>query len=200
MHSNPAFRKPGPAANLRFAGETGFGTLTLAGDGGLPLASHIPFLVEDGRIEAHLTRANPILRALRDGPRPALLAVVGPDGYISPDWYGEADQVPTWNYVAVHIRGALAAASPERLHDHLDRLSARFEADLAPKAPWTTGKMAPDALARMMRMIVPVTLAVETVEGTWKLGQNKSDAARLGAADALGDTPLSRLMRSPPES
>ena len=51
---------------------------------------------------------NAVIRAV---PGPAVLAVIGPDGYISPDWYGTheqvPDQVPTWNYIAVHLRGIL---------------------------------------------------------------------------------------------
>jgi transcriptional regulator len=126
-------------------------------------------------------RSNPVLRAL-DGPRPAVLAVSGPDGYVSPDWYGLADQVPTWNYVAVHLRGTLEALDAGALGPMLDRLSAAFEDRLAPKPAWTADKMDPGAMARMMRSIVPLRLIVASVEGTWKLNQNKPAAARLAAA------------------
>ena len=43
-------------------------------------------------------------RAIANGAAVRLI-VEGPEGYISPDWYGVADQVPTWNYVAVHLVG-----------------------------------------------------------------------------------------------
>ena len=119
MHPNPVHRPATPERNLAFARERGFGVLAVAGDEGTggPLLSHIPFLVAEGggAVHAHLVRANPIARLLAAGERPAVLAVSGPDGYVSPDWYGpEPDQVPTWNYVAVHLRGTLRLRPEER--------------------------------------------------------------------------------------
>jgi transcriptional regulator len=201
MHPNPAFRGRPDAANLDFARERGFGTLTVNGSVG-PLAAHVPFVLEpDGRAALlHLVRSNPIVAALEQ-PLPALLAVSGPDGYISPDWYGLPDQVPTWNYVAVHLRGPLERIPQARLEAVLDTLSAEFERRLAPKAPWRGAKMDPGVRARMMRAVVPVRLLIEEVSGTWKLGQNKPDAARVGAAEAVASgvgqelEALSALMR-----
>lgn len=205
MHPNPAFRQRATSANLAFARARGFGVLTVNGAQG-PLASHIPFVLNQTGDEArlHLVRSNPIA-ALLDRPAPCLLAVSGPDGYISPDWYGAPDQVPTWNYVAVHLRGQLERLPDDRLPGILDELSDAFETRLAPKPAWTMAKMDPAKAARMMRAIVPARLVVEIVDGTWKLGQNKEDAARLGAAAAveagIGQelAALSALMRGLPD-
>jgi transcriptional regulator len=200
MHPNPAFRQTPAAQNLAFVRSRSFGTLAVNAEAG-PLLSHIPFrLAEDGgSVEIHLVRSNPIAPLL---PARAVLSVTGPEGYISPDWYGLPDQVPTWNYVAVHLRGRLELLPQADLRGVLDRLSDQFEARLLPKAPWTADKMTPDAMNRLMRMIVPCRLHVEEVNGTWKLGQNKPEAARLGAAaglEAAGLAPeaaaLAALMR-----
>ena len=202
MHPNPAFRATGTETNLDFARNRGFGMLALNGDDG-PLAAHVPFLLTgDGAfLDLHLARSNPIARAAL--PAKALVAVSGPDAYISPDWYGVQDQVPTWNYVAVHLRGTLHPMPIETLRDHAEALSARFEADLLPKKPWVSTKMTEGVMDRMMRMIVPFRLFVETVDGTWKLGQNKEPQVRHAAADALAGLPsvgaaqaLSTLMRT----
>lgn len=141
----------------------------------------MPFLLsEDGsHAELHLVRSNPISRAARDG-LPARLAVSGADGYVSPDWYDLGpDQVPTWNYVAVHLTGRLVPQPQETLEPLLAAQSAFFEARL-PKAPWTMEKMAQEAKAKLLRMILPFRLEIEQVDSTWKLGQNKPDAARAG--------------------
>lgn len=210
MHPNPAYRKADDAANLAFARDRGFGTLTVAGAAGpdgFPLLSHVPFLLtQDGAwAEMHLVRSNPIARALADaGPLPAALAAMGPDGYVSPDWYGDPQQVPTWNYVAVHLRGTLELTPAEGLRAHLDRLSARFEGAIAGKTPWKTAKMDPGALDKLMRMIVPARMSVARIDGTWKLSQNKPEAARLGAAAGVETgtgaelAALAGLMRDPP--
>ncbi|OXS18814.1 negative transcriptional regulator, partial [Pseudomonas fluorescens] len=116
---------------------------------------------------------------------PATLSVSGPDGYISPDWYGVDDQVPTWNYVAVHLRGHVEAMPEEGLEDLLNRQVAAFEERIERKPAWSMEKMATETRARMMRQIRPARLQVERLESTFKLGQNKGDAARLAAADQL---------------
>lgn len=201
MHPNPAFRQTPAGDNLAFARARGFGVLAVNGPEG-PLAAHVPFLIDDGGgwADLHLARSNPIARA--GLPAPAMIAVSGPDAYVSPDWYGVPDQVPTWNYVAVHLRGRLDPLPAEVLRDHADALSARFEADLAPKAPWVSSKMSEGVMERMMRMILPFRLVITGVEGTWKLNQNKPEAARLAAAAGIAATGaeapaavLARLMR-----
>ena len=191
MHPNPAFRGQDRADSLDFARERGFGVLTAAGPDG-PLASHVPFVLsEDGaRVGFHLVRSNPLAPVLKEGA-PALLAVGGPDAYISPDWYDIGhDQVPTWNYVAVHLRGTARMLPPEALRDHLRAASAEFESRLAPKKPWTIDKMEPEQLARMERMILPAELEIAEIDGTWKLNQNKPAEARLRAAQALAHSPV----------
>lgn len=191
MHPNPAFRGAEAAQNLAFAKERGFGVLTLAGPDG-PVASHLPFVMDEakGVLSAHIVKSNPIWRILRAGAAPALMVVSGPDGYVSPDWYGEPEQVPTWNYVAVHLSGSLRLLDDEVMRPHVDALSSEFEARLAPKPVWTAEKMSEEALTRMMRMLAPIELAVEAIEGTWKLNQNKSEAARRGAAASIGTSPI----------
>ena len=183
MHPNPAFRGEPAERNVAFLRTRAFGTLAVSAEDG-PLLSHVPFLLAEDAVslDLHLVRSNPIVRAL---PAPAALAVTGPDGYVSPDWYGVPDQVPTWNYVAVHVRGRLERLPQEAMRDMLDRQSAAYEGRLA-KPPWTTGKMAPEVLEKLMRAIVPCRLAVERIDGTWKLSQNKAEAARLGAAKRVG--------------
>jgi transcriptional regulator len=189
MHPNQIFHTHSDADNLTFARERGFGVLAVAVDG-LPELAHAPFVLsDDGKVaDLHLVRSNPIVRAL-GAPLPARIAVSGPDSYISPDWYGIEGQVPTWNYVAVHLTGTLEKRRDDELPGVLDRLSQQFEDRLAPKAPWTADKVDPEALARMMRMIVPLRLTVTGVDGTWKLTQNKPDDVRKAAAvqvDAYG--------------
>ncbi|MGC1504901.1 MAG: FMN-binding negative transcriptional regulator [Sulfitobacter sp.] len=183
MHPNPIYHDADFARNLGFARERGFGVLAVNGKDG-PLLSHVPFLISaDGAVaELHLVRSNPIVRALKE-PLAARIAIIGGDSYISPDWYGVQDQVPTWNYVAVHLTGMLEQRPQEELHDLLDRQSAAYESRLLPKAPWKTAKMSDGVMDKMMRMIVPCRMAVTGIDGTWKLSQNKPDEVRLAAAD-----------------
>jgi len=185
MHPNQSFRKETDEQNIAFARSRAFGILSVNSEPA-PLLSHIPFILsEDGsEVEMHLVRSNPIVRHIME-PQQAVLAVVGGNAYISPDWYGVEDQVPTWNYVSVHIRGEIHLLDQQELHGVLTRLSAEMEERLLPKKPWTSDKMTPDVYERMQRQIVPVKMAVSEINGTWKLSQNKPDQVRLAAADGL---------------
>ena len=77
---------------------------------------------------------------------------------------------------------------------------------MRPKVPWTSGKMTPEVMDRVLRQILPFRLEIETVEGTWKLNQNKDDDVRLRAADQIETgvgsdlEELAALMRDVPES
>ena len=185
MRPNPAFRQTPRQKAIDYAREQGFGLLSCGTSDGAPLISHIPFLLSgDGRqAEFHLVRSNPIVRLLTKASHPMRLAVQGPYAYISPDWYGVEDQVPTWNYVAVHLVGQVSLRPVDELHDLLDRQSAMFEKRLLPKPPWTSDKMTPDVMDRMMRQIVPCAMEIHDVQGTWKLNQNKPDDVRQRAAE-----------------
>ena len=186
--------------------------LAVASEGaGGPLLSHIPFVVAEGggAVHAHLVRSNPIARCLLAGERQG-----GARGERTGRLRlsrlvrgGAADQVPTWNYIAVHLRGTLRLRPEETLHAHLDALSARFEHDLRPKPPWRISKVPEAHLARLMRAIMPIELAVEAVDGTWKLNQTKTDEIRLRAAEHVGTegfgqetARLAQLMRNLPDA
>jgi len=185
MHPNPAFRSTPREASLAFARRRGFGILSVNGSEG-PLVAHVPFTQDEAGTVAHLhlLRSNPILAALETA-QPALLAVSGPDGYVSPDWYGVDDQVPTWNYVAVHLRGTLERLPQDQLEAVLRDLSESFEQRLAPKPVWRSNKVDRVTFERLLRAIVWVRLGIRTVDSTWKLSQNKPVSARLGAANEI---------------
>jgi transcriptional regulator len=188
MYIHPAF-KAVPGASEAFLAERGFGTLICLGDAA-PVAAHVPFLFspspEGGVIELHVARANPIHAFIAANSR-VLIACTGPDAYVSPDWYGSPNQVPTWNYVAVHATGQARIMDPAWLPGHLDRLSAKFEA-WYPKTPWTSAGMDQARLSAMLNAIVGMTVEVESLEGNWKLGQHKGREDHEGAVAGLRGT------------
>jgi transcriptional regulator len=186
MHPNAAFRWEDRAAMRALVAEIGFGALFAATPDG-PRVAYVPAVWDgDDRLLFHLARGNALTRHLAGAT--ALFTVLGPDGYVSPDWYGlDRNQVPTWNYVAVELEGAVTPLDREALVTQLDALAGQQEARLAPKKPWTRGKMEPSAFDAMLRGITGFALDVRAWRGTTKLNQNKPESARLAAADALTD-------------
>ena len=164
---------------------------------GRPLVAHAPVAIHEAdgalALEFHLARGNALAAFLAGGFR-AVAVSLGPDAYVSPDWYGAPDQVPTWNYLTVEAEGPVAAMDEAGLTDLLDRLSAQEEAKLAPKPPWTRGKMSPGRFEAMLGGIVGARLTVERLEGTCKVSQNKTPAQRAGVAGALGEHPMAALV------
>ena len=186
MHPNPVFHNTSQETALAFAAEHAFGIVAINGPE-TPLLAHVPFYIDGNTAYFHLMRSNPIARAAKD-PLHAKLIVNGPHGYVSPDWYGVQDQVPTWNYVAVHLAGTIVPLPADDLRGLIDRLSDQFEAKLAPKPVWKSDKMDPDALSKMMRIIQPFKLDIDDVQSTYKLNQNKPDEARIAAAQAMAQS------------
>ena len=186
MHRNPKFHWTDREAVLDFIRVKAFAHLFVEGDEG-PLVAHAPMIVtRSGHLRFHLARANPVTKQL-DG-KVALASFAGADAYISPDWYGSDDQVPTWNYVTAEARGPVARLSQTDLIAQIDDLSAEHEARLLPKRPWTRAKMSPGLFEGMLKAIVGFEMKVERLIGTRKLGQNKGASDLDGAIAGLRES------------
>jgi len=196
VHPDPTFGWRDQQALRAFVGAHRFGMLFAQTPDG-PVVAHIPVVwLDDRRIGFHLSRGNRLAKHV-DGAR-ALFVVNGPHAYVSPDWYGLADQVPTWNYVAAELEGDVRTLPADALPDLIDALSLDSETRLAPKPVWTRDKMAPGLFDRMAGAIIGYEMQVTDWRGTRKLGQNKGPMARSGAADgmaAAGDGAMAALMR-----
>ena len=193
MHPDRRFAWDDREAMLGFVRDIAFCTVCVDG----PALVHAPVIVDPpDRIRFHISRANRASAAM-EGAR-AVVSCLGPDAYISPDWYGAPDQVPTWNYVAVEAEGPLRRLEVEELVQLLDDLSAENEARLAPKPAWTRAKMSPARFDGLLKAIVGYELTIEALRGTRKLGQNKRESERAGAAEGLVpfNPEVARLMRN----
>src|SRR6476659_4671567 len=131
-----------PEAMHSFIREHAFGMLVTQTAEGLE-ANHIPFVLEAERGErgvllAHVARANPIWRQVRDG-QDVLVVFRGVHGYISPNWYESKAQthrhVPTWNYEAVHAHGRISVHDDDKfVRGMVAKLTREQEA--AMPQPW----------------------------------------------------------------
>lgn len=183
MHPASAFYVSDPERLAELTAQRGFAVI-IGAVRGRPVVAHSPVLLADGVLRFHLSRANPLALALTDGKR-ALAVINGPDAYISPDWYGEPDKVPTWNYLSVEIEGTVKTLDEAGSAALLDDLSAHFEKRLEPKRPWTRGKMSPGRFDALLRGIVCFSMTVDRLEGIEKLDQHKASAAQAAAAEWL---------------
>ncbi len=192
MHPDSRFAWTDRAELLAFVADVSFAQIFASTPAG-PMVVHAPVIVTgDGHLRFHIARRNRIAAHL-DGAT-ALVCVTGPNAYVSPDWYGTEDQVPTWNYLAVEAEGPVRRLSGDELIAQSDALSAAHEARLLPKRPWTRAKMAPGRFEAMLPAIAGFEMQTAELRGTRKLNQNKDSAARAGVIAALGDHPIAKLM------
>lgn len=173
---------------LAFVRANSFAVLVSTEESGLPFATHVPLLVDPSgqKLIGHLARANPHWQ-LFDGTRAALAVFAGPHAYVSPRWYASAPQVPTWNYVAVHVTGKPRIVEDGAVvRDMLDKLGQANEGDY-PNA-WSFTALPEKYVEGMIRGIVAFEIPIESVEGKAKLSQNKNDADVAGAVAGLSTT------------
>lgn len=174
-----------------------FATLVTVEDG-VPIASHLPFLLEAGAGEkgtllGHVARANPQWRGFAESA--ALVIFSGPHAYVSPTWYAGGPNVPTWNYAVVHAYGrARVIEDPAAARSVIRRLVARHEGGRPD--PWSMESVPGDFVSRLLAAIVVFEIPIQRLEGKFKLNQNKKAEDRDGVVANLrrsGDPGASAL-------
>ncbi len=206
MYTPSAFREPRVDVLLEAISQYPLATLVTSGAEGIR-ASHVPLMhVQTGGsgvLRGHIARANPHWRESQAGDD-ALAIFTGPQHYISPGWYHSKREhgkvVPTWNYITVHVRGKLTfRTEPEWLWDMLEALTNKQEAAAA--TGWRVTDAPRDYIDGQLASIVGVELAIGTMEGKWKLSQNRSAEDRDGviagleALDSDAARDMARMMR-----
>jgi transcriptional regulator len=144
-----------------------------------------------GRLLGHIAIANDQWQTAQPGTQ-ALAIVRGPQAYVSPAWYEAKARhgrvVPTWNYEAVHLTGAIAFhRDPEWLRAFVTRLTERHERGRA--HPWAVTDAPPEYVDGQLRAIVGVELTIASVEAKQKLSQNRSELDRAGVIASLATEP-----------
>ena len=174
---------------FRFMREQSF-ALLVASPEGVPFASHIPLLLDDGgkqaRLLGHVAKANSQWQGF-DGKTEAMAMFWGPHAYISPNWYETEIMVPTWNYVTIHAYGKPKVLSdPAAARDVLARLTDYFESDAT--GNWSMDILPESYTEKMLNGIVAYEMPIERLEGNFKLSQNRSPADRKGAIKGLTES------------
>ncbi|WP_332818728.1 FMN-binding negative transcriptional regulator [Sphingopyxis sp.] len=197
MHPNSAFRPRQDDLAELLVREIGFAAIFANTPDG-PRVAHAPVVLSADAItlQFHIARGNALTRHL--GGASALAVVQGPDAYVSASWYSEADQVPTWNYVAIEMEGTVRKLDDDALVAQLDTLSAQHEARVGANPPWTRGKMNPALFSKMTGAIVGFEMRITAWRPTIKLSQNKPADERervIEGVEATGHGALAQLMR-----
>ena len=186
MYIPNAYREDDVAQLVAFMQTHGFVSLVSTVDG-LPVASHIPVVVtmdDDGvTITGHLAKANPQWKSFGIGE--ALAIFTGPHAYISPSLYEKRENVPTWNYIAVHAYGTPRPIQHADARAALEKLIAALIADHEPAYQQHWDSLPDKYRDGMLWGIVGFEMRVTRLEGKYKLSQNRSQTDQDNVAHVL---------------
>lgn len=131
----------------------------------------------------HIARANPQAQDLMNKGS-ALAVFNGASAYVSPNWYVENMDVPTWIYQAVHLRGALSPVpAGAKMRALMENIIAQSERRIGGR--WTLDQIPESSLNAMMLRIIGFRIEIASLVGISKMEQSHSAANRNSVAAAL---------------
>ena len=165
--------KNGNLAEVKdFLTKNSFGILVNQVDG-KPWATHIPMELEttdDGKdvLVSHIAKANPQWKHFAENDN-VLCIFNGPHSYISSSWYKE-EEVPTWNYIAVHVYGKIKILTEEEVMASMHKLVDKYE--LNSKKPISLHNLSEKTL-RQVKGVVGFQITIESIQAAYKLSQGR---------------------------
>lgn len=186
MYIPPRYINENEAETIAFIKRFSFGVITTSINN-VPTATHLPFVVSERGgslfLTAHFAKANPHWQHIESNEN--LIIFSEPHAYISPKNYNEKQNVPTWNYLAVHAYGlAKLITDKDAVYKVLEAMINSFEADY--KTQWDD--LAEDYKTRMAKGIVAFEIEVTKIESKKKLSQNKKTNERQNIIQSLKDS------------
>jgi len=170
-----------------FLKENSFGIL-ISQDGGKLAGTHIPLELDQDKngkdvLLGHVAKANPQSKHFKSGEE--VLAIFnGPHAYVSSSWYNH-ENVPTWNYIAVHIYGKLKIISGEELLQSLKKLVDKYERNSS--EPVSVEKMSSNTL-KQINGIVGFSIEINEIQAAYKLSQNRDETDYHNISNELKNT------------
>lgn len=140
-----------------------------------PWATHIPLeldIDESGNdiLVSHISKANPQWKEFEEQPE-VLCVFNGPHSYISSSWYKE-EEVPTWDYIAIHVYGRIRILSESEVMDSMRKLVAKYEANS--KHPISLENMSEKTL-RQVKGVVGFKIEISDIQAAYKLSQTRPE-------------------------
>ena len=188
MHPTPIFTNHDKGQALAFAADFPFAMLAVNGEEG-PVTALVPLTLNEAgdAFLGHVAKANPFWEAAQAAGK-GVAVFRGPDAYVSPSSYpSKADHhkaVPTWNYMAVEIRGQITVQTQaDKMGDYLEPLTEKMESHR--ELPWKISDAPDDYIAKLSSAIIGFSLSVDDLHFVEKLSQNKSEHDREGVITSL---------------
>lgn len=159
---------------LRFIEENSFAILVNQSNGKIN-ATHIPLFIEESNdnqlvLSGHISKLNPQCENFEENGN-VLAIFSGAHSYISSSWY-DYEEVPTWNYLAVHVEGKIEILNEEQKLLHLENLVNKYEKNS--ENPISTKSLSKETMSQA-NGILAFNIIVSNIDAVKKLSQNKSE-------------------------
>ena len=187
MHIPDIYKNNNPEEIRSFLKANGFGILVTNKDG-KSLATHIPLVFESKNegteiLHAHISKVNEQVSHIENGAE-VLCIFNGPHSYVSSSWY-DFEEVPTYNYIAVQVRGTLKILDKAGLRASVKSLMEKYEAPQ--KNPVDMEELS-DKTMRQISGIIGFEIAIHSIEAAYKLSQNRDDKNHTAVVERLRET------------
>lgn len=147
------------------------------------MATHLPLVIleEEGTVlmRGHFSKVNTHWLHLEG--ESVLVVFSEPHAYVSPSLYSNPQNVPTWNYMAVHAYGSIRLVSGDEKRRFMEEMIQHLEP--AYRAQWDG--LSEKYVTGMLDGIVAFEMIVTDLQGKWKLSQNKPEKDRKNVSDHL---------------
>lgn len=175
MYVPKHFQAPSLQAVEGFINHHGFATLISQADNSL-MATHTPLMIKEDEngsklLTGHISKAN-LQKETFNSSSEVLAIFIEHHAYVSSSWYDHIN-VPTWNYIAVHVYGKTRIIEGEELYKSLESLVKKYEGESA--NAFSIKDMPEKMLKNEMNGIVGFDIEVSKVEASYKLSQNRND-------------------------
>lgn len=174
MYIPSLYKNENQAEIEQFLHENGFAILVNQTNEKL-WATHIPLILgtnSNGKqiLIGHISKLNPQAESFKQNDE-VLAIFSGSHSYISSSWY-DHENVPTWNYLAVHVYGKVQLHSYEESIEGLKKLVNKYEAKS--EKPIRIEDLSEKTM-REARGIVSFEIEISSIEAQKKLSQNRDD-------------------------
>ena len=174
MYIPEIYKNENPEAIHAFIKKNSFGILVNQVDEKL-WATHIPFELEiqkEGKqvLYGHVSKENPQWKSFVSSEQ-ILVIFSGPNSYISPSWY-DHENVPTWNYSAVHVYGSIKIIEGEALLYALKKMIDKHESHS--ENPIRMEDLSAETM-KQTEGIVAFEIEINEIQAIQKLSQNRDD-------------------------
>ncbi|MGO2498079.1 MAG: FMN-binding negative transcriptional regulator [Vibrio litoralis] len=190
MHKLKVFQQSNIEHLHQIINDYPFSTLMVSTESGIEV-DHLPMIltIDDGVVclQGHIAKANPLAKLVNDETK-ATIIFHGPNCYISPNYYPTKKEngkaVPTWNYIVVHVTGAIKCIHDNDWKlDFLNRLTDKHESNS--DEPWSISDAPQEYIEKMLPAIVGLEVQIESIEGKWKVSQDKPEINQQGVVEGL---------------